>query len=162
MANGLTVIDPPPPPAGTAMPRVCTGAAPVVEVPMPLRKMYQPLYWGSREWTELYGKRSLVEGSYGNRKNASTENLNRKLTVLAGLGRRSLVLSLVACSYNLRMIDNWKQRRLAAGRPVDMTHELLRDRVRPVGYELVTTLAADPAAETPADAAGGPVAGVAA
>ena len=92
----------------------------------------QPYYHGSRQWEGFYGLRTYVEGSYGGRKNTSTENLRRGLFQRTGLPWANLVVSLTAASYNLRLVQNWHER----SGDGDPNHPLLKNRgpVRPWLY----------------------------
>lgn len=70
-------------------------------------KLQQRYYWGSRKWAHFYSRRSLVEGSYGNRKNVSTENMRRGQFQRFGLVWVHIVMGLNNASYNLRILENW-------------------------------------------------------
>jgi hypothetical protein len=59
---------------------LCTQKSVQVTLPPQIHKLSQRLYWGSEDWTLRYKQRTYVEGSYGNRKNNSTENLRRGCT----------------------------------------------------------------------------------
>lgn len=95
------------------------------------RKLAQHYYWGSRDWERLYRQRTFVEGSYGNRKNASTENLSRGLTRIVGLSWTQFTLTMVNASYNLRILRNWAERHPGAIPP---DHPLIATTPGPVGY----------------------------
>lgn len=110
--KGLPIIANPPDPVkdGEPLPEICLQQTVTVRPPEPIRKLYQRLYWFSDRWQKMYRRRTYVEGSYGNRKNVSTENLRRGLFQSMGLPWSNFVVSLVAASYNVRMIMNWHDR----------------------------------------------------
>jgi hypothetical protein len=110
IALGLPVIANPPTDTGEGLPRCCTQNTVKVTPPDKVRKVAQNLYWGSRKWMRKYNKRTHVEGSYGNRKNPATENLNRGITRGTGLVWMNLIAAMTAASYNLRMLNNWQER----------------------------------------------------
>lgn len=109
---GLPIIDNPPDPAidNEPIPACCTQQSVKVTLPEPIRKLAQPHYWGSPKWEREWNKRSAVEGTYGNRKNQSTENMRRGLHRHTGLTLTHLVIALVNASYNLRILRNWHER----------------------------------------------------
>ncbi len=117
---------------GEPLPRCCIQKSVKVTPPDTIRKLQQPYYHGSRKWEEFYGLRTYVEGSYGGRKNTSTENLRRGLFQRTGLPWANLVVSLTAASYNLRLVQNWHER----SGDGDPNHPLLKNRgpVRPWMY----------------------------
>jgi hypothetical protein len=119
---GLPVIENPPTatPGGEPLPACCTQETVKVRPPDQIIKLAQPHYWGSRQWRRAYDKRTYVEGSYGNRKNPSTENMRRGIFRSVGLVWANLVIGMAAASYNLRMLQNWHAR---TGRHAD--HPLL-------------------------------------
>jgi hypothetical protein len=78
-----------------------------------IHKLSQRLYWGSKTWVKRFRKRTYVEGSYGNRKNQSTENLRRGIHRFSSITMQHLVMTLVNASYNLRMLRNWHERQEA-------------------------------------------------
>ncbi|MHB8334203.1 MAG: hypothetical protein ACYDEH_04800 [Acidimicrobiales bacterium] len=131
---GLPIIENPPNEVldGEPLPRCCTQKTVKVTPPDAIRKLQQPYYHGSRKWEGFYGLRTYVEGSYGGRKNTSTENLRRGLFQRTGLPWANLVVSLTAASYNLRLVQNWHER----SGDGDPNHPLLRNRgpVRPWLY----------------------------
>lgn len=123
------------------LPTCCTQKTVLVRPPEQVAKALQPVYWGSREWADLYGRRTYVEGSYGNRKNSSTENLRRGLFHVTGLPLVHLMMAMVNVSYNLRMVENWYLRNLDRDRPrqvLPADHPLLFDDSRIAGYRTVT------------------------
>jgi hypothetical protein len=110
--KGLLIIANPPDKVkdGEPLPEICLQQTVTVRPPEPIRKLYQRFYWLSDTWQKMYRRRTYVEGSYGNRKNVSTENLRRGLFQSMGLPWANFVVSLVAASYNARMIMNWHDR----------------------------------------------------
>jgi hypothetical protein len=108
---GLPIIENPPtaPPGGT-LPACCTQETVKVRPPERIIKHAQPLYWGSRQWRQTYSKRTYVEGSYGNRKNPSTENMRRGIFRCVGIVWANLAIGMSAASYNQRMLRNWHDR----------------------------------------------------
>ncbi|MTA15268.1 MAG: hypothetical protein F2534_21975 [Actinobacteria bacterium] len=135
------VVDPPDPNGPEGLPKCCTQQTVLVRPPEKVVKLYQPFYWGSREWQAHYSRRTFIEGVFGNVKNGATENLRRGLFHITGLPLVHLMLAMVNMSYNLRMIENWRQRNLDAGRrrevlPAD--HPLLVDDTKIAGYRAVT------------------------
>lgn len=108
---GLPVIEnPPAPPPGGTLPACCTQETVKVRPPEKIIKHAQPLYWGSRQWRQTYAKRTYVEGSYGNRKNPSTENMRRGIFRCVGIVWANLTIGMSAASYNQRMLRNWHTR----------------------------------------------------
>lgn len=131
--QSIPIIDSPPDPNDPICPKVCTQATVVIE-PGDLRKLIQPNYWGSEDWREMHAKRSVVEGSYGNRKNPDTENLRRGHHRAGGIGRTMLYSIGAVASYNLRMLRNWHDR-TGLGDPTNL---LLRPADNVYGYVAVT------------------------
>jgi hypothetical protein len=82
----------------------------MVTPPRSVYKLQQPKYWGSKTWERIWARRTYVEGSYGNRKNPSTENVSRGHNQIFGLVWAHIVMGLVNASYNLRMLENWCER----------------------------------------------------
>jgi hypothetical protein len=95
---------------GWDTPPCCTQETVKVRPPEKIIKHAQPLYWGSRQWRQTYAKRTYVEGSYGNRKNPSTENMRRGIFRSVGIVWANLAIGMAAASYNLRMLRNWHER----------------------------------------------------
>ncbi len=112
VALGLPIIENPPNEErdGEPLPRCCAQKTVKVTPPPSVQKLAQPLYWGSKRHSKMFNKRTYVEGSYGNRKNASTENLRRGLFRSTGLVWVNLIVTLSAASYNTRMLRNWHER----------------------------------------------------
>jgi hypothetical protein len=101
-------------------------------------KLQQQHYWGSPAWQAIYNRRTYVEGSYGNRKNASTENVRRGMFQVFGLVWAHIVIALANASYNQRMLENWSQRH--PDHP-HSDHPLLArdpDGATPIGFIQVT------------------------
>ena len=108
---GLDYVETPPTTnEGEPLPAPCTQQTVKVTPPSRQLKLSQPHTWGSPTWRAVTNNRTYVEGSYGNRKNPSTENLRRGLNQVFGLVWTHIVMGLVNASYNLRMIDNWCER----------------------------------------------------
>ena len=109
---GLPVIENPPSEEldGEPLPKICTQVTVQYRPPEKVRKLQQPFYWGSEKWQRMYQRRTYVEGTYGNRKNVSTENMRRGLFQRMGLPWANIVIGLVAASYNLRMLQSWHDR----------------------------------------------------
>ena len=121
---------------GEPLPLCCTQDSVQVTLPTQIFKLSQRLYWGSKKWTRRYKQRTYVEGSYGNRKNNSTENLRRGLHRLTGMANVHLIMAMVNASYNLRMLNNWHERQAAkSGHRCDLCkdglHPLLTEIVEP-------------------------------
>jgi hypothetical protein len=133
---GLPVIGNPPDPTidNEPLPACCTQQSVRVTLPEPILKLAQPHYWGSKKWEREWNKRSAVEGTYGNRKNQSTENMRRGLHRHTGLTLTHLVVAVVNASYNLRILRNWHER-TALG-PSD--HPLLAPVSDPHTFTLIT------------------------
>jgi hypothetical protein len=64
----------------------------------------------SLQVNSTYSKRTYVEGSYGNRKNPSTENMRRGIFRCVGIVWANLAIGMSAASYNQRMLRNWHDR----------------------------------------------------
>lgn len=130
--KGLPIVENPPNPDvdGEPLPKVCVQDSLVLHPPDEIRKLHQVKYWGSKQWATIFGRRTSVEGSYGDRKNVSTENLRRGLFQSTGIAWTNLVGSLVAASYNLRMLENWHER----SGDGDPTHPLLAPRSEPAPW----------------------------
>ena len=95
---------------GEPLPRICVQETATYTPPNKVRKLQQPHYWGSKIWGKMFNRRTSVEGSYGNRKNVSTENLRRGLFQSMGLPWSNIVDNLVAAVYDLRVLQNWHDR----------------------------------------------------
>ncbi len=106
---GLEVVENPPTPGQPDFP-LCCNQRTVTSDPGPLRKLMQQHYWGLDDWEKEWNKRTYVEGSYGNRKNASTENLRRGHFRLTGVAMVHIGTAMAAAAYNTRMIRNWHDR----------------------------------------------------
>jgi hypothetical protein len=89
---------------GQEPPRCCTQDLFRVTLPEQVAKLNQLHYWGSAAWYAAFGRRSYVEGVFGNMKNPRTENLHRGAIQKNGLVWAQLVVTLIAVSYNVRMI----------------------------------------------------------
>jgi hypothetical protein len=135
------VINPPDPNSPEGLPKCCTKKTVLVRPPEKIAKLYQPRYWGSREWQATYARRTFIEGVFGNVKNGATENLRRGLFHITGLPLVHLVMTMVNMSYNLRMIENWRQRNLDRPKrsdPLGAGHPLIVDDSHIAGYRAVT------------------------
>ena len=77
--------------------------------PDAIRKLQQPHYWGGDTWSHNYGRRGCVEGSYGNRKNPSTENVDRGQNQIFGLAWLHITHAFIAASHNTRRLTTWAQ-----------------------------------------------------
>jgi hypothetical protein len=133
-AAKLPKIENPPKGARHELPKICTQKS-VTMMPSPaVRKLQQPYYWGSKKWEKFFGRRTAVEGSYGNRKNVSTENMRRGIFQSMGLPWANVVITLTAASYNTRMIQNWHDR---SGQG-DPNHPLLRMAPRGRSWNFLT------------------------
>lgn len=110
--GGLPIVANPPVVVkeGESLPHVCTQTSVKVTPPGKIRKLIQKYYWGSATWRTLYARRTYVEGCYGNRKNASTENLRRGFFRSVGLPWANLTVAMSATAYNVRMVQNWHAR----------------------------------------------------
>jgi hypothetical protein len=140
MELGLPVVQNPPNPAddGEPLPKVCTQQTQLVTPPESVFKLQQQHYWGSPAWQAIYNRRTYVEGSYGNRKNTSTENVRRGMFQVFGLVWAHIVIALANASYNQRMLENWSQRH--PDHP-HCDHPLLArdtDDTTPIGFIQVT------------------------
>ncbi len=109
---GLPIVERPPDPDrdGEPLPACCTQQTVTLVPPPEVRKLQQEHYWGSERWTRKWNRRTYVEGSYGNRKNTSTENMRRGQFRVTGIAWVNVVVGLAAASYDLRMLRNWQQR----------------------------------------------------
>ena len=125
------------------LPACCTQKTVLVRPTEQIAKLLQPVYWGSREWVDLYNRRTYVEGSYGSRKHPATENLRRGHFHVTGLPLVHLMMAMVNVSYNVRMIENWYIRNLDRHRPrqvLPADHPLLYDDSAIAGYRTVTSV----------------------
>jgi hypothetical protein len=129
MTNGAEIVENPPEPDDDSF-KCCTQRTVQVTPPAPIRKLMQHHYWGSEEWCQEWRKRTYVEGSYGNRKNPSTENVRRGHIRVMGLLMTNLLMAMAAASYNLRMLRNW-QERTGLG---DSSHPLLQSENGPTRF----------------------------
>lgn len=90
-------------------PKCCTQNS--VTVPMDAgMKLRQKHYWGTPQWQAAYARRTYVESVFGNLKNRNTENVTRGWTQLVGLVKTSLMVAVVAASFNIRMLRIWAAR----------------------------------------------------
>lgn len=123
---------------GEPLPKFCTQQTVRTTPPDNIFKLMQPYYWGGPRWEPYHAHRTYVEGSYGNRKNVSTENLRRGLIQIFGLTWTHIVLGLVNASYNLRILENWYERQ-GTLRPDLEAHPLvIEDPDDIVGFIAVT------------------------
>jgi hypothetical protein len=90
--------------------RCCTQNSFRVTLPESAAKLNQIHYWGSIAWYRVYGLRTHVEGVFGNLKNPRTENLRRGTIQKSGLVWTQLMVTLIAASYNVRMIRSRHER----------------------------------------------------
>lgn len=119
VAGNLPVITSPPDYA--TAPKCCVQAT--VELGSDgQRKLWQKEYWGSERWIRSNNRRTYVEGTFGNIKNASTENLRRGFFRITGLARVTLLVGLAIVAHNARQLSNWHER---TGNGDD-THPLLQ------------------------------------
>lgn len=95
------------PPAEPGKP--CTQKL-VLVPPSELVKYVQDDYWGSDDWYLSYGRRSYVEGVFGNLKNPNTENIHRGFIQMVGITNVTLAMAAAAVSYNIREYNNWLER----------------------------------------------------
>ena len=121
---------------GEPLPRCCTQQSVEVTLPEQIFKLAQRLRYGTKIWNKLFRQRTYVEGSYGNRKNNSTENLRRGLHRLTGLANGHLVMAMVNASYDLRILRNWHDRQMEINGHscrlcIDGLHPLLATIVEP-------------------------------
>ncbi len=105
------------PPAADSAPTCCTQAT-VTLGQDGQRKIWQQDYWGDRDWSRSNNRRTYVEGSFGNMKNPSTENLSRGTFRITGLARVTLFLGVLAAAHNVRQYRNWHQKH-QLGDPTD-------------------------------------------
>jgi hypothetical protein len=89
---------------GEEPPRPCTQDSFRVQLPEPVAKLNQAYYWGGPDWYPQYGRRSYVEGVFGNLKNPRTENLKRGTIQKTGLTWSQLMVTLICATYNVRII----------------------------------------------------------
>jgi len=107
---GLPVIENPPDIAThPELPACCTQQTVSTTPPEAIRKLQQPHYWGGDTWNHNYGRRGCVEGSYGNRKNPSTENVDRGQNQIFGLAWLHITHAFIAASHNTRRLTTWAQ-----------------------------------------------------
>jgi len=132
--QGFPLVEHHPDSADPDFPKCCSQRTVVVR-PGTLRKLMQKYYWGSHQWEREYNKRTYVEGSYGNRKNRSTENVTRGFFRTAGLPMASIALGMSVVAYNLRTLRTWQQRTSA----IDPSHPLLLEH-QPGLYRTFVTL----------------------
>ncbi|GBE23195.1 MAG TPA: hypothetical protein ENH00_13545 [Actinobacteria bacterium] len=130
---GLPIVEDAPDPASPDFPTCCSQRSVTIK-PGKLRKLMQPHYWGSELWQKIYNMRTYVEGTYGNRKNRSTEDLTRGYFRVTGLALVNIATSFAAVSYNLRILRNWHER-TGLGDP---THPLLQAQPENHGFIYLT------------------------
>ena len=104
------------------VPACCKQQTVTVTVPDKVLKLRQRYYYGSQEWWDLYSLRTFVEACYGGRKSPNNEALKKGSFQRMGITWASLVVTMTAVSYNLRMLHAW-QRRTGAG---DLANPLFR------------------------------------
>lgn len=133
--HGLPIVEHPPTadPNGEPLPKCCTQRTVKTSPPTSIVKHQQPHYWGTRTWSRIWRRRTYVEGTYGNRKNVSTENMRRGITRIPGLAFTHITIGLVNASYNLRMVRNWHDR-TGLGDP---NHPLLAPDNSPKEWEYI-------------------------
>ncbi len=143
---GGVIIENPPDPTGEDFPTCCSQRTVTIN-PGRLRKLQQDDYWGSDTWERENAKRTYVEGSYGNRKNPSTEDLRRGHVRLTGIAAVQVATAMAAAAYNLRMLRNWHDR-TGAG---DDDHPLLEPAEETYGWVYLTQTEAEARAATHQD-----------
>ena len=89
---------------GEQPPRCCTQGSFRIQLPEPVAKLNQANYWGGEDWYREFGKRTYVEGVFGNMKNPRTENLKRGTIQKTGIVWTQLIVTLASASYNVRII----------------------------------------------------------
>ena len=114
VSDGLPIVENPPSldRDGLEPPELCSPQMKTVRIVLPekVAKLYQPTYWGSRDWSKKFGARTYIEGVFGNFKNPSTENLRRGTTQIMGLAWTNVNLAIIAAAYNLRSLRKWQER----------------------------------------------------
>ena len=105
--NLPTVEQPPSIESHPQLPKCCTQQTVTVTPADSIRKLEQPFYWGSEEWEQSYRRRAYVEGSYGNRKNPATENVDRGQNQVFGLVWLHIAHTMINASYNVRRLVTW-------------------------------------------------------
>ncbi|HEX3795258.1 MAG TPA: hypothetical protein VHV57_12230 [Acidimicrobiales bacterium] len=128
-------------------PAVCTQTAVTLHLPAKVHKSNQYYLWGSKDWDEYYGKRTYVEGSYGNRKNDGTEDVRRGYSRFPGIMMANLGAGIAVVSYNLRMTRNWHER-TAGGNPF---HPLLAEPTPDYGFMMLSEAERDAVIESRRD-----------
>ncbi len=133
---GLPIVQQPPDPGrdGEPLPACCTQQTVTLVPPPAARKLQQEHYWGSERWTRKWKRRTYVEGSYGNRKNPSAENMRRGQFRVTGVAWVNIVVGLAAASYNLRMMRNWQERTAK----LDPNHPLVTPPPPDHGFVMLT------------------------
>lgn len=109
--NGLPMIQHPPNPNDPeGLPPVCQKDSVTITPSPGIRKLMQKHYWGGNNWEKIINQRTYVEGSFGNVKNADTENLHRGQHRLVGIPLVNIIIGLVLASYNMRILRNWHEK----------------------------------------------------
>ena len=72
----------------------------------------------SPRWQASYNRRSHVEAAFGHLKDEATHDITRGNIRVLGVAKVSLLLMFAAMAYNIRVINNYEERRKAAELPV--------------------------------------------
>lgn len=126
------------PPAEIGRPAICTQKSVqlhvITESQKRITKMYQRLYWGSRQWRLSYARRTYVEGWFGVLKNTTATGFHRGSHQFRGLPLVSIVLAMAAATTNLRLLRAWHDE-TGLG---DITHPLLKSDAVFFGFTQLT------------------------
>ena len=106
------IENPPTETEGEALPRCCANKEGYVRVTLqPAQAKHNQIHpWGTDNWEGMFGRRSYVEGVFGNIKNPGTENLSRGTFQIMGITWANLVVSVIGAAYNTRSIRKWHAR----------------------------------------------------
>lgn len=109
---------------GTALPIITTTVKPDVcgkektRIPFDELPFWQEDPWMSPRWQASYNRRSHVEAAFGHLKDEATHDITRGNIRVLGVAKVSLLLMFAAMAYNIRVINNYEERRKAAELPV--------------------------------------------
>ena len=95
-------------PPQAPLPTVCDQAT--ITIPMEELPKYQSVLWGSSEWVASFGRRSRVEGWFGNAKRPGQEFLSPGRFQVRGLAKVTLLIALFAIAVNFRLIESWQKK----------------------------------------------------
>lgn len=78
--------------------------------------LYQDETFATREWYDDWNVRNRAEGTFGALKNLALVNWSRDYHHFVGQGHEALIAMFAVCVHNMRMIESWVAKQVAAVR----------------------------------------------